>query len=54
MELNGLKGNTYIKPVNIFKFMTVTKEEIHGTVETDSKELETATGRGVSGGGKNT
>lgn len=36
------------KPVNI-SFVTVTKEGKYGAPETDSKELETVTGRGVSG-----
>lgn len=34
--------------------MTITKEEISGALETDSKELDTVTGGGVSGEGKST
>lgn len=36
------------KPVNT-SLVTVTKESIYGAPKTDSKELETVIGRGVSG-----
>ena len=40
----GLKRNTYLKPVNI-NLVIITKEGMHGTVKTASKELEPETGK---------
>lgn len=48
-----LAGNLYIKLV-IINLVTITKQEIYGTIKTDSKELETMTGKRVSCGDKNT